>query len=175
MDTWGFWEGWDDWNQEGLIESSALYHNRKQDIKWQTNGPQGFSGACCFIRWTGRPFTGVMWPLEAAASIHCPWLTGQCQTETNELEEGTRRGGSRPRGGTFHHSVNYQCGKLTQSRVNFTSRRDAPWSSSLLPATPASLHATPPVRHQGLAGFFELWVCPSSHMHTNKLMTATNK
>lgn len=39
MDTWGFWEGWDDWNQEGLIESSALYHNRKQDIKWQTNGP----------------------------------------------------------------------------------------------------------------------------------------
>lgn len=39
MDTGGFWEGRDDWNQEGLIESSALYSNRKQDIKWQTNGP----------------------------------------------------------------------------------------------------------------------------------------
>lgn len=161
----------------GIIGIIALYNKRKQSIKWQTNGPLRLLGNLWLHKaWsTGRPSTGVMRPLEAAASTHWLKLTGQRQ-KTNGLKEGTRRSGSGPREAVLHHSVNYQSWGLTQSRVNFRPRRGL----SKRACTTSVCHpqhgftGTTPVWKQGLVGFLEIWACPSSHMHTNK-MTATDK
>lgn len=123
----GFWKRWCDLSQDRIIGSSALNKKREQGIQWQTNGPpRSLRYLSLYKAWsTSGPFTGVVWPLEAAASIHWQRLPGKCQ-KTNELKEETRRSGSGPRGATLHHSVNYQSRRLTEGKGEFgTQERSA--------------------------------------------------
>lgn len=118
----GFWERRGDRSQDRIIGSSALY-NKQRGIQWQINGPPRLLRHLLLYKaWsTGGPFTGMMWPLKAAASIHWLRLTGQCQKKTHELKEGTRSG-SGPRGATLHQSVNSQSWRLTQGKDEFQTR-----------------------------------------------------
>lgn len=174
----GFWERWGDQSQERIIGNSALYNKRQQGIQWQINGPPRLLRHLLLYKaWsTGGPFTRIMWPLEAAASILWLRLIGQCQKKTHELKE-EPRSGSGPRGATLHQSVNYQSWRLTQGKGEFQTReRPALEVHHTHACHPQhGFTETAPVWHQGLAGFLEREVCPSSHTHANKMMTATKK